>query len=489
MVIVGKTLTALYELVCDWHQTCSVYEQHAMPADLISFVIPVRDEKSTLREVFEKISTEMLALDRKFEVIFVDDGSTDGSWECIQNLSEEHRGKVVAFRFHRHCGKADALATGLRAAKGQMVFTMDGDAQNDPADIPLFLAKAEEGFDIVCGWRKFRSEPWHRALAGTIVNRMLSSLCGTSLHDHQCGFKCYNAKVLNSLPLQGEMRRVLPSVATAKGFKSAEIVIKHHPRRFRRTEHCMKESVRWFREMMGIYFLDHFRERPLHLCGGLALASLLMAVALMASSAIHGLDARVGLAMTVAAITLATCTLPLVAVGFIGEIIVRRFGKEGSVVIADKLEATPRSRPQDCEGKIIPLPPQEKPVILVAEDERQMRELLRLQLETAGFDVEEAADGEEAMEKIHDGIGVVLLDLAMPGKTGIECLTLMRKRFADVRIVIVSGNDEVSTAVRTMKLGAFDYLTKPFAANRLIDTVKRALALRGLTAGLMEETA
>ncbi len=460
-----------------------------MPADLISFVIPVRDEKSTLREVFEQISTQMRDLARKFEVIFVDDASSDGSWEAIQNLSEEHPGSVVAFRFLKHCGKADALATGLRAARGSLVFTMDGDAQNDPADIPLFLAKIDMGFDMVCGWRLSRVEPWHRALAGAVVNRMLSSLCGTSLHDHQCGFKCYRSKVLGSLPLQGEMRRVLPSLASAKGFKSAEIVITHHPRRFRRTEHCLKESWRWFKEMMGVYFLDHFRERPLHLCGGLAVASFLMAVAIMAGSAVPGLNPRVALAMAVAAITLATCTLPLLAVGFIGDIVVRRFGRESTAVIAEKLEAAPRLIPQDSEGKIIPLPPQTKPLILVAEDEKQMRELLRLQLESAGFDVEEAADGEEAMAKIHEGIGVVLLDLAMPGKTGIECLTLMRKRYADVRIVIVSGNDEVSTAVRTMKLGAFDYLTKPFAANRLIDTVKRALALRGLTAGLLEETA
>src|SRR5580700_11376492 len=155
-----------------------------MSAPALSFVVPVKNEQETLRELFARIRGAVSDLGRSFEVIFVDDGSDDGSWGVIRSLVESQGGRAVALRFRRNLGKAAALAAGFRVARAEVIMTLDADLQDEPREIGRFLEKLDEGYDIVCGWKKVRHDPWHKVLPSRVFNAMLSRMSRTSLHDH-----------------------------------------------------------------------------------------------------------------------------------------------------------------------------------------------------------------------------------------------------------------------------------------------------------------
>jgi len=208
----------------------------------VTFVIPVKDEQATLATLFRGISVEAAKVTDCLEVIFVDDGSTDESWEVIQQLAEQNQEQVKAIRFRHNAGKAAALAAGWKASRGDIVFTMDADLQDDPEEIPRFLEKMSEGFDVVTGWKRDRHDPWHKVLPSRIFNFILSRVNKVELHDHNCGFKCYRREVTQSLPMYGEMHRMVPSLAAMHGFQTAEIPVKHHPRRYGRSKYGLRRS-------------------------------------------------------------------------------------------------------------------------------------------------------------------------------------------------------------------------------------------------------
>ena len=203
---------------------------HSRKEATLSFVIPLKDEAPTLGELFEKIAEHASAQTSLWEVIFVDDGSTDNSWEVIQGLAAENPDRIKAIRFRRSMGKGDALAAGWQECSGDFVFTMDADLQDDPAEIPNFLKKMEEGWDIVSGWKRRRHDPWHKVLPSRIFNLMLSRVNKVKLHDHNCGFKCYRREVVQAIPMYGEMHRMVPSLAAIHGYRTTEIPVQHHPR-------------------------------------------------------------------------------------------------------------------------------------------------------------------------------------------------------------------------------------------------------------------
>ena len=198
----------------------------------LSFVNPLKDEQPTIVELSDRIGEAVTALDRTYEVIFIDDGSTDASWSVIRMLADREGGRVRGIRFRRNLGKAPALHAGFKAARGETVFTLDADLQDDPREIGRFLDKLDEGFDIVSGWKKVRHDPWHKVLPSRVFNAMLSRVSATHLHDHNCGFKCYRARVVKELALYGEMHRMIPALSAIRGFTSSEIQVLHHPRRF-----------------------------------------------------------------------------------------------------------------------------------------------------------------------------------------------------------------------------------------------------------------
>ena len=244
----------------------------------LSFVVPVKDEEATLEILFRGIAAQATNLASHWEVIFVDDGSSDGSWRVIRQLAAQDEEHVKAIRFRINVGKAEALAAGWKECKGDFVFTMDADLQDDPEEIPRFLEKMREGFDVVTGWKRTRHDPWHKVLPSRIFNYILSRVNKVELHDHNCGFKCYWAEVVRTLPMYGEMHRMVPSLAAMHGFRTAEIAVKHHPRRHGRSKYGLQRFLRGFLDMWTVqwtvHFLQNFRQRPMHLMGTVSLLML-----------------------------------------------------------------------------------------------------------------------------------------------------------------------------------------------------------------------
>ena len=241
---------------------------------MISIVIPVFNEKDSLALLHGEIAqiAENAQLDA--EVLFVDDGSRDGSWDAIVVLAQQPR--VRGIRFRRNFGKAAALSAGFAAARGDIVMTLDADLQDDPAEIPQFLAALAVGMDVVSGWKKTRHDPWHKVFPSRVFNVMVSWLTGVRLHDHNCGMKCYRAEVLREIRLYGELHRFIPVLADARGFKVGEVVIQHRPRRFGVSKYGVRRFVKGFLDLLTVKFLTGFGQRPQHLLGSVGLVSFLL---------------------------------------------------------------------------------------------------------------------------------------------------------------------------------------------------------------------
>jgi Glycosyl transferase family 2 len=296
-------------------------ESMAGTRQLLSFVIPVNDEASTLGELCDRIVAAVGA-GADLEIIFIDDGSKDKSWETIENLAKRDPGRVRGIRFRHNRGKAAALTAGFRAARGQVVFTLDADLQDDPAEIPHLLTKLNEGYDIVSGWKRVRHDPWHKVLPSRVFNCMLSRACGVPLHDHNCGFKCYRAEVTRELTLHGELHRLIPSLASIKGYRTAEIPVQHHPRRQGISKYGFERYLRGFMDMIVVAFLKRFRERPAHCIGSVALLCLMAGLSLIAVGLFAGFEAVGGTLIVVGAIFAAT-SMPTLACGLVAELVIR----------------------------------------------------------------------------------------------------------------------------------------------------------------------
>jgi dolichol-phosphate mannosyltransferase len=241
---------------------------------MISVVIPVYNEKDSLALLHGEIAATARAHDLDVEMVFVDDGSTDGSWRVITDLARRD-GRVHGLRFRRNFGKAAALSAGFRAARGDLILTLDADLQDDPSEIPRFLASLDTGLDVVSGWKQVRHDPWHKVGPSRVFNWMVSRLTGVHLHDHNCGMKCYRAEVFREVRLYGELHRFIPVLAAARGYRVGEIAINHRPRRFGRSKYGVRRFVKGFLDLLTVKFLTGFGQRPQHLLGTIGLVSFL----------------------------------------------------------------------------------------------------------------------------------------------------------------------------------------------------------------------
>src|SRR5713226_6149583 len=206
---------------------------------MISIVIPVCNEKESLAILQAEIEEAARAANLEMEVIFIDDGSTDGSWPLIKDLAQKNS-RVHGLRFRRNFGKAAALSAGFHAAHGDIILTMDADLQDDPKEIPAFVAALRKGLDVVSGWKRVRHDPWHKVWPSRVFNFMVSQMTGVRLHDHNCGMKCYRAEVLREVRLYGELHRFIPVLAAARGFRIGELVIQHRARRFGHSKYALR---------------------------------------------------------------------------------------------------------------------------------------------------------------------------------------------------------------------------------------------------------
>ncbi|QDT52548.1 Undecaprenyl-phosphate 4-deoxy-4-formamido-L-arabinose transferase [Caulifigura coniformis] len=239
---------------------------------MLSIVVPVLNEAESLAELHRQILAACRDTGIEFEVIFVDDGSTDGGWATIRQLANDDA-RVRGVRFRRNFGKSAALTAGVARATGDLILTMDADLQDDPAEIGAMLRKLESGFDVVNGWKIRRLDPWHKVYPSKVFNALVGWMTGLKLHDHNCGIKLCRAEVWRELRMYGERHRFIPVLAHARGFRVTEVPVHHRPREFGHSKFGAKRFVRGFLDLMTVAFLNGFGQRPQHLLGGLGLLS------------------------------------------------------------------------------------------------------------------------------------------------------------------------------------------------------------------------
>src|SRR5881227_665615 len=237
---------------------------------MISVVVPVHDEERTVALLFDELQAALEPLDEPWEAVFVDDGSMDGSFAALTRLHAAHE-NVRVVRFRRNFGKAAALAAGFGQARGEIVVTIDADLQDDPAEIPRLLAKLDEGFDLVSGWKTHRRDPLPRRVLSRIFNAVTSRFSGVRLHDMNCGLKAYRAEVVRGLRIYGELHRFVPVLAHYRGYRIAELPVNHRPREHGRSRYGPERYLRGFLDLLTVSFIGRYRHRPLHLFGGLGL--------------------------------------------------------------------------------------------------------------------------------------------------------------------------------------------------------------------------
>jgi len=237
---------------------------------VISVVVPLFNEENTLDALYRELAAALEGRDEPWEVIFVDDGSTDGSLAALTQLHDAET-NVVVVHLRRNFGKAAALQAGFLEARGDVVVTIDADLQDDPAEIPQLLAKLDEGFDLVSGWKTRRNDPWSRRALSRVFNWATAVVSGVRLHDVNCGLKAYRAEVLRGMRLYGELHRFIPVLASYRGFRVAEISVNHRPRAHGQSRYGVSRYLRGFFDLLSVTFMGRYRHRPLHLFGGVGL--------------------------------------------------------------------------------------------------------------------------------------------------------------------------------------------------------------------------
>jgi len=235
----------------------------------ISLVVPVYNEQDNLPLLFEAVYKIMKALGKTWEIILVDDGSQDNSLSILKKYAEQDTEHVRVISFRRNFGQTPAIAAGLDYSKGDIIVLLDADLQNDPSDIPMMLAKLDEGYDLVSGWRRNRKDnAVTRNFPSMIANRIISWVTGVHLHDYGCTLKAYRREVLEGFRLYGEMHRFIPVFADSVGASIAEVVVNHHPRKFGKTKYGLERTVKVILDLFTVKFLVSYSSKPIYLFGG-----------------------------------------------------------------------------------------------------------------------------------------------------------------------------------------------------------------------------
>jgi glycosyltransferase involved in cell wall biosynthesis len=234
----------------------------------ISIVIPVLNEAKSLGHLYSKLSAVLVDLARPYEIIFVDDGSTDESPDVVAGLCLQDA-QVKLIQFRRNFGKAAALTAGFGEARGQVVVTMDADLQDDPDELPRLLAALDQGYDLVSGWKFPRLDPLSKTLPSAFFNWVTRLLTGVCLHDFNCGFKAYRTDVVRELSIYGELYRYIPALAHGRGFKVTEVKVQHHPRQYGSSKYGFSRLIRGPFDLLTVLFMTQYNRRPLHLFGGI----------------------------------------------------------------------------------------------------------------------------------------------------------------------------------------------------------------------------
>ncbi len=312
----------------------------------VSVVVPLLNEQDNIGPLYEQIS-QTLAAEHSYEIVFVDDGSTDNSFDVLAGLHEADA-RVRVIRFRKNFGQTAALSAGFAHARGEIIVAIDGDLQNDPADIPKMVAKLEEGFDVVSGWRKKRHDnAVTRLLPSKIANWLISTITGVKLHDYGCTLKAYRREVLAETKLYGEMHRFIPALASWSGAKIAEMVVNHRPRTAGVAKYGLGRTWKVLLDLMTVNFLGSFSTKPIYVFGGLGLLSAAGAVILALTViyqkyfSVHHTDMS-GNPLLILTAVLMIATIQFILMGLLAELLVRTYHESQSrptYVIKEILEA------------------------------------------------------------------------------------------------------------------------------------------------------
>jgi glycosyltransferase involved in cell wall biosynthesis len=247
----------------------SAQRDAATPVE-ISVIVPVYNEELNVDEMHERLSQ---VLDHSAEMIFVDDGSTDTTYAKLQAIAQKDP-RVRLVRFRTNFGQTAALSAGIDHARGRIIAPIDGDLQNDPKDIPRLLAKLNEGYDVVSGWRADRKDPFHRRLPSVIANKLITRISGVHLHDYGCSLKAYRRTVLKDVRLYGEMHRFVPIYASWQGARVTEMVVTHHPRTRGKSNYGIERTLKVVLDLIVVKFLSSYATKPIYVFGGFGAVSL-----------------------------------------------------------------------------------------------------------------------------------------------------------------------------------------------------------------------
>ncbi len=295
----------------------------------LTVVVPIFNEQDNLEPLFARLTDVLHRMACEYEIIAVDDGSTDGSFAALKRWHEKNP-RIKVLRFRRNFGQTAAFAAGFDRARGEVVVTLDADLQNDPADIPLLLAKMAEGHDVVSGWRKDRQDRFlDRRLPSMIANWLISVVTGIHLHDYGCSLKAYRRDVIKNLHLYGELHRFIPALASWMGVSVAEVPVAHNPRRFGTSKYGISRTVRVLLDLLTVRFMLSYSARPMQLFGGLGLVSFTLGVIgglyLSAQKVIHGYHYSIDRPLLLLSVLLIVVGVQMVSMGLLAELVVRTY--------------------------------------------------------------------------------------------------------------------------------------------------------------------
>lgn len=304
-----------------------------------SAVIPLYNEAQSLEELCVRLTQTLAALTDRFELIFVDDGSTDDSFAVLQGLHGRDS-RVRAIRFRRNFGKSTALSAGFKKARGKIIITLDADLQDLPEEIPSLLTKLAQGYDLVSGWKKKRKDSLIRKIASRLFNRVTSFFTGVQLHDFNCGLKCYRRELVEELSLYGELHRYIPAIANWKGFRVGEVKVGHHPRMHGVSKFGSERYLRGLFDLLTVIMLTKYPEKPLHFFGLLGTILSLSGLAINLYMAVLRISGKwiSNRPLLLLGILLLILGVQFIFFGLMGELIVFSSQREKSYTVKEQLD-------------------------------------------------------------------------------------------------------------------------------------------------------
>lgn len=315
-------------------------KQRPLTDGTISVVIPLLNECESIGELSRRIESVLDRVSRgKWDVLFVDDGSTDDSFDEIQRINARNP-KFRAIRFRRNYGKSAALAVAFADVTGDIIITMDADLQDDPDEIPALVAKINDGYDLVTGWKRKRHDPLHKTIPSKLFNSVTSLMSGIKLHDFNCGLKAYRRAVVETIQVYGEMHRYIPAIAHWEGFRVTELPVQHHARRFGHSKFGASRFMKGFLDLLTVMFTTRYVKRPLHFFGAVGAMFALVGFVTDTWLAVEWFMGKTNISqrpLALFGIAMIIVGVQLISIGLIGELIVKNTLERQTYSIRERL--------------------------------------------------------------------------------------------------------------------------------------------------------